>query len=102
MNMSGTGLCFPSSRPTKRNLRNLNNVIPLNMAVSEATGLRELFVASDNALFRTQGHRKQINSKETVQYVTGKGYEAFVFDGNDLVKFSRHNDELYNYFFLPA
>ncbi len=150
-----------------RNVRNLNNVIPLNMAVSDVTGIRELLVASDNAysglkdtkrkdivcrynvvsmrlddillsigltridfvkidvegLERTvlagmagiiekyrpvifceiyQGENSNVDPEETVRFVTGKGYNTFVFDGNSLAEFTKHNDELYHYFFLPV
>lgn len=46
-----------------------------------------------------------INSNEypenTIEFLIKKGYRAFVFDGNQLLPYEKHNDILYNYLFLP-
>jgi FkbM family methyltransferase len=50
---SGSVICFEPARSTfaylLRNTQHLTNVIPLNVALSDATGLRRFFVAADNA-----------------------------------------------------
>jgi FkbM family methyltransferase len=38
---------------------------------------------------------------KTVTFLLEKKYDAFIFDGKNLIPYSKHDDRLYNYFFLP-
>jgi len=167
----GLVLSFEPARDTffylLGNVQHLKNVIPLNIALSDAVGISEFFVASDDAYSGLKDtRRKEIvnryrvvsmrlddillpmgldrvdfvkidveglernvlsgmagimeiyhpvlfceiykgdnsneDPEETVHYVMGKGYHAFVLNGNELAKYTKHDDKYYNYFFLPA
>ncbi len=49
-----------------------------------------------------QGASSNDKPDETVNFLINKGYDAFIFDGESLIKYSRHDDRFYNYFFLPS
>lgn len=168
---SGVVLCFEPARSTfadlLRNVLNLGNVVPINVALSDVTGLQKFFVAADDAYsglkdtkrkailreevvacFRGDdilpkltknkhvdlikidvegfeshvlrgmrgliaAHRPVIfceifggqhsnpDPKSTVEYCVSLGYDPFVLNGAQLVPAPSHNDQFYNYFFIP-
>jgi len=167
---NGLVLSFEPARDTffylLGNVQHLKNVIPINIALSDAVGIAEFFAASDDAYSGLKDtKRKEIVNKysvvsmrlddillpmnldridfvkidveglernvlsgmagimeihrpvlfceiykgdnsnedpdETVHYVMGKGYHAFVLNGNGLARYTKHDDNYYNYFFLP-
>lgn len=72
----GKVICFEPARATfaylLRNVKNLANVIPLNVALSDATGLQTLFVATDNAYSGLKDtKRKAILRQESIACFTG-------------------------------
>jgi FkbM family methyltransferase len=48
-----------------------------------------------------QGTDSNKHPDETVKFVSELGYDAFVLEDNTLVKYRKHNDIFYNYFFFP-
>ncbi len=48
-----------------------------------------------------QGTNSNEDPEKTVQFIVAKGYDAFVFDGQKLVPFEKHDDRFYNYLFCP-
>ena len=168
---NGLVLSFEPARDTffylLGNVQHLKNVIPLNIALSDAVGISEFFAASDDAysglkdtkrkdivntysvvsmrlddillpmnldtvdfvkidveglernvlsgmvgimeiyhpvLFCEiyKGDNSNDDPDETVHYLMGKGYDAFVLNGNGLSRYIRHDDNFYNYIFLPS
>lgn len=168
---NGKVICLEPARKTfnwlLRNVADLENVIPINAALSDAAGLYTFFVAADNAYSGLKDtRRKAIERKETiacfkadelllpllgkqrvdlvkidvegfemqvlrgmqelilrhrpvifceifggehsnpdpeatVRFCTSLGYDAFVLDGPHLSPALTHDDNLYNYFFIP-
>jgi FkbM family methyltransferase len=72
---NGTVICFEPARSTfaslLRNVQHLANVIPLNVALSDANGVQTFFIASDNAYsgLKDTG-RKPIVRQESVACFT--------------------------------
>jgi FkbM family methyltransferase len=167
----GSVICFEPARSTfeylLRNVRQLSNVIPLNIALSNESGIRTFYVAADNAYSGLKDtRRKQISYEESIacfkgddilfaltegkridlvkidveglemQVLTGMRefviknrpvifceiyggqhsnpdpestidfcvsleYDAFVLEGGSLIPAGKHDDKLYNYFFIP-
>jgi FkbM family methyltransferase len=151
-----------------RNVVHLANVVPLNVALSDSTGIKSFFVASDNAYSGLRdtkrkavlheeavacftgdeillplcaservdfikidveglelqvlrglrgtisrhrpiifceifgGEHSNPDPEATVRYVTSLGYEPFTLLGKELVPSRAHDDQRYNYFFIPA
>jgi FkbM family methyltransferase len=168
---SGRVICFEPARSTfeylLRNVRQLSNVIPLNIALSNESGIRTFYVATDNAysglkdtkrkqvsheesiacfkgdeiLFAlTEGKRVDLvkidveglemqvltgmrefviknrpvifceiyggqhsnpDPKSTIDFCVSLGYDAFVLKEGSLMPAGKHDDSLYNYFFIP-
>lgn len=48
-----------------------------------------------------KGKHSNQQPDETVQFLIGKGYRAFVVCEGKLVEYERHNDAFFNYLFLP-
>jgi FkbM family methyltransferase len=72
----GKVLCFEPARSTYalllQNLKNVTNVVPLNIALSDANGLQDFFVAADNAFSGLKDtRRKPILRQEPVACFTG-------------------------------
>lgn len=72
----GNVICFEPARSTftflLRNVRHLSNVIPLNVALSDSTGLQPFFVAADNAYSGLKDtNRKVILHQELVACIKG-------------------------------
>lgn len=149
-----------------KNVKDINNIVPVNIGISDSKTITDFYIASDNAYsslkdtkrkeikkavkvvcfpldeffkglkldnidfikidvegfeqsviegmqWLLEKHRpvvfceiyKGTNSNEdperTVDTLIEKGYDAFVFDGGKLVKYEKHVDRFYNYFFLP-
>lgn len=150
-----------------RNISDLGNVIPLNLAASASTEVTDFYVATDNAysslkdtkrkaIVKTQkiiscrldkifydlnlprldfvkidvegleqkvieglvwvldfykpiifceiygGENSNINPNETVRFIIDRGYDAYIAKDGELVKYLDHDDNLYNYFFVPV
>ncbi len=148
------------------NIRNIDNILPLNIAISDSNKIAELYEASDSAYSSLkdtkrkviknrlkiiccklddfissfnlshidfvkidvegleqdvlegmlwimnkyhpaifceiyQGSNSNENPEETIRFVIDREYNAFVFNGNDLIKYQKHDDRFYNYLFLP-
>lgn len=47
-----------------------------------------------------KGTNSNEDPEKTINYLIDKGYDAFIFDGNNLVNYEKHVDKFYNYFFL--
>jgi FkbM family methyltransferase len=72
----GKVICFEPARSTftflLRNVNHLSNVIPLNVALSDATGVQPFFVAADNAYSGLKDtNRKAILRQELVACLKG-------------------------------
>jgi len=72
----GKVVCFEPARSTfaylLQNVKNVPNVIPLNVALSDATGLQNFFVAADNAYSGLKDtKRKAILRQESIACFTG-------------------------------
>jgi FkbM family methyltransferase len=73
---AGKVICFEPSRSTfatlLHNVGDLTNVIPLNVALSDATGLQTFFVAADNAYSGLKDtNRKPIVRRESIACFRG-------------------------------
>jgi len=166
----GLVISFEPSKDTfsllLNNIQDINNILPLNIGVSDKTQIAEFYVASDNAYSSLKNTgRKEVCGKTrvlcmsiddlltklplkridfvkidvegfeqkvlegmkliidkyspvifceiykgtdsnedpeaTVKCLTDKGYKAFVCDGVNLTSFVKHDDNQYNYFFVP-
>jgi FkbM family methyltransferase len=91
--VAGKVICFEPSRSTfvflLQNLKELPNAIPLNVALSDSTGLQKFFVASDNAYSGLKDTaRKAILRQETIACFTGDEILVPLLQGQrvDLVK----------------
>lgn len=90
----GKVICFEPARPTfaylLRNVQHLENVIPLNVALSDSAGLKPFFVATDNAFSGLKDtKRKPILRQEFIACFRGDDIlKALFADGQrvDLVK----------------
>lgn len=64
----GSVICFEPARDTftclLRNVEHLSNVVPLNVALSDSTGLRLFFVASDDAYSGLKDTRRKVISRQ--------------------------------------
>lgn len=72
----GSVVCFEPARSTfsylLRNVGHLSNVVALNVALSDSTGLKPFFVAADNAYSGLKDtNRKAISHQETVACLKG-------------------------------
>ena len=67
-------------------------------------GLQEVIGISNPVIFCEIYHGENSNADpdETVKFLIEKGYKAFVLQGDCVVEYSRHNDDFYNYLFLPS
>jgi FkbM family methyltransferase len=73
---SGFVICFEPARDTfshlLRNIKHLTNVIPVNIALSNATGLQPFFIAADNAYSGLKDtKRKTVLRRETTACFKG-------------------------------
>jgi FkbM family methyltransferase len=168
---SGLVICFEPARSTfthlLRNVLHLGNVVPINVALSDVTGLQKFFVASDDAYSGLKDTKRKTILREevvacfkgddilsimtkdkrvdlikidveglelqvlrglreliavhkpvifceifggkqsnpdpvsTVEYCVSLGYDALILSGAQLVPAISHNDQFYNYFFIP-
>lgn len=66
-------------------------------------GMREIIDKYHPILFCEiyQGTDSNEQPEETVKFVVERGYNAFIFDGQKIVSYKRHDDRFYNYLFLP-
>jgi FkbM family methyltransferase len=48
------------------------------------------------------GENSNINPNETVRFIIDRGYEAYIAKDAELVKYVAHDDDFYNYFFIPV
>lgn len=64
----GSVICFEPARSTftylLRNVGHLSNVIPLNVALSDSTGLQPFFVAADNAYSGLKDTNRKVTSHQ--------------------------------------
>ena len=48
-----------------------------------------------------QGTASNKHPDKTVKFVSELGYDAYILKGDALVKYIKHDDMYYNYFFIP-
>jgi len=48
-----------------------------------------------------KGTNSNEHPEETIRLIANRGYEVFVFDGNTLFPYEKHDDRFYNYLFIP-
>jgi FkbM family methyltransferase len=89
----GTVICFEPARSTfshlLQNTQHLANVIPINVALSDLTGLQQFFVAADNAYSGLkETKRKAILRQESIACFKGDDILSLILDNKrvDLIK----------------
>jgi FkbM family methyltransferase len=67
------------------------------------TGMREFLEAHKPVIFCEifGGRQSNADPEATVRLCVSLGYDAFVLSGGQLMPAAAHNDEFYNYFFIP-